>query len=312
MSATVKQIVQLICKEIPEHAAEDWDNVGLQVGNPTAQVDSIMVCLEVCDVVIDEAIKKHCNMIIAHHPLIFKPLKTLSEKEPKARLVSRLIKADIALYVMHTNYDHYEKGLSYLLAKAIKLEQIEPLIEVKPQKMYKYITYVPTAYYEVVAEAAFAAGAGHIGKYSECGFRLAGEGSFKPLDGANPAIGEVGKREHVSEMRFETLVLADCLNAVGEAVEKAHPYEEVAADIIELQQKHYPFALGKKGRLKKALTAEQFALHLKKSLSLGGLRLAGDLTKTISTVAVISGAGMDFLPGGYAALWLITCRCWPF
>ncbi len=295
MCATVSEIVNLISAEIPKYAAEDWDNVGLQVGNAMMKVDSILVCLEVCDLVIDEAIEKQCNMIIAHHPLIFRPLKTMAETDPKARLLSRLIKADIALYVMHTNYDHYDKGLSYLLADALGLTQIEPLIAVKPQKMYKFITYVPQPDFKPVADAAFSAGAGHIGDYAECGYRLTGEGFFKPLSGANPAIGQVGKREYVTETRFETLVLEDQLNAVIDAVKKAHPYEEVAFDIIEIQQRHYPFALGKRGRLKEALTAEQFAAHLKKSLSLGGLRLAGDLNKMISTVAVISGAGMDFI-----------------
>ncbi len=181
------------------------------------------------------------------------------------------------------------------MADALNLTQIEPLIAVKPQKMYKLITYLPTAHYKAVADAAFAVGAGHIGNYAECGFRMSGEGSFKPLSGANPVIGEVGKREYVAETRFETLVLEDKLNAVVEAVEKAHPYEEVASDIIEIKQKNYPFALGKKGRLEKAVTVEQFTEHLKKSLSLSGLRLAGDFNKTISTVAVISGAGMDYI-----------------
>ncbi len=295
MRATVSEIVQLITAEIPEYAAEDWDNVGLQAGNPEMSVNGVLVCLEVCDLVIDEAIEKRCNMIIAHHPLIFRPLKTMAETNQKARLLSRLIKTDMVLYVMHTNYDHYDKGLSYLLADALSLTQIEPLIAVKPQKMYKLINYVPTAHYKAVADAAFAAGAGHIGNYAECGFRQEGEGFFKPLSGANPTTGKINQREYVAETRFETLVLEDRLNEVVAAVKRVHPYEEVAYDIIELQQRHYPFALGKKGRLEKSLTVEQFAEHLKKSLSLGGLRLAGDFNKTISTVAVISGAGMDYI-----------------
>ncbi len=192
MRATVNQIVKAIASNIPEYAAEDWDNVGLQVGAPDAIVEKVLVCLEVSDAVIDEAIERHCNMIISHHPLIFRPLKTLSEVNPKGRLVSRLIKSDIALYVMHTNYDHYEFGLSDLLAKALCLQDIAPLIKVMPQ--------------------------------------------------------------------------------YGES-----------------------FALGKRGKLKAPLSAEAFAAHLKESLSLQSVRLAGDMAKTISTVAVISGAGMDFI-----------------
>ncbi len=192
MSATVNQIVAAIASNIPEYAAEDWDNVGLQVGAATAPVESVLVCLEVNDGVIDEAIERQCNMIISHHPLIFRPLKTLCEANLKGRLVSRLIKSDIALYVMHTNYDHYEFGLSDLLAKALSLQDVAPLIEVMPQ------------------------------------------------------------------------------------------YDE-------------PFALGKRGKLKAPLSAEAFAAHLKASLSLQSVRLAGDMTKTISTVAVVSGAGMDFI-----------------
>ncbi len=295
MRATVDQVVKAIASSIPEYSAEDWDNVGLQVGAPDAPVESVLVCLDVSDAVIDEAVERNCKMIISHHPLIFRPLKTLCEADPKGRLVSRLIKSDIALYVMHTNYDHYQYGLSDLLAKALSLQDIAPLIDVMPQKLYKYVVYVPTDAYQAVANAAFAAGAGQIGGYSECGYAVAGEGSFKPLKGSNPAIGSIGKREYVAEMRFETLVLETHLSAVRQAVYAAHPYEEVAADIIELQQKHYPFALGKRGRLRAPLSAEAFAAHLKESLSLQSVRLAGDTTKTISTVAVISGAGMDFI-----------------
>ncbi len=295
MSATVKQIADAISALIPPCAAEDWDNVGLQVGSPEAVVDKVLVCLEVNQAVVDQAIAERCQLIVAHHPLIFKPLKSLATDRPKARLVSNLIKADIALYAMHTNYDHYEFGMSHLLAEALQLSQIEPLVSVKPQKLYKYVVYIPQAHYQAVAEAAFQAGAGKLNNYAECSFSVQGEGTFKPLVGAEPTIGQLNCRQTVAEVRFETLLQAGDLKRVVSAVERAHPYEVVAYDLIELDQRHHPFALGKRGRLAAALTADQFASHLKRSLGLMTVRLAGNLDRRVETIAVIGGAGFDYI-----------------
>ncbi|MCK8058122.1 MULTISPECIES: Nif3-like dinuclear metal center hexameric protein [unclassified Fusibacter] len=295
MRVNSKKIIQKLEQQFPKSLADSWDNVGFQIGNEDSAVDVILTCLEVTDAVIDEAVEKCAGLIIAHHPLIFKAPKTLSEHDPKAHLMTRLIKENIGLYVMHTNFDHGTGGLSDLMASELKLSRTVHLKEVHSEKLVKIIVYIPTDHVDAVETAVFEAGAGHIGKYSNCGFKSSGLGSYQATEGANPFIGEIGKLAVTEEVKLETIVQAANLSHVIEAMIKAHPYEEVAYDLIPLMNKGMTESLGRVGYLDEPMSPTEFAQHVKNCYGLETLKMSVPRDKKIYKVAVISGAGMDFI-----------------
>lgn len=297
MRVNGKKLIQRLEALYPPHLAESWDNVGLQLGNENRVVERILICLEVNERVLDEAIAKNCDMIIAHHPLIFKGVKSLSEATPQGRLLSRLIRENLVVYCMHTNYDTAPGGLNDILAQRLGLERTMPLNTTQVEKLFKLAVYVPEVALDALSDALYASGAGRLGAYDSCGFTVAGIGSFRPLEGANPTIGAVGQFTTTPEVKLETVVAEGRMGAVLAALMRTHPYETPAYDLFELKTPATAYGLGRVGHLKAPLSTEDFVALLKEAFGISTLRLVNPpgASKKIAKVALVSGAGMDYV-----------------
>jgi dinuclear metal center YbgI/SA1388 family protein len=284
----------------PPGAAWEKDNVGLQVGSRGQKIKNIMLCLELNEAILKQAIQKNCNFIFTHHPLIFQPIKRLDfQNDSKAKLIQQLIQNNITVYSAHTNLDFTKDGVSFELAKALKLNNIKFLSN-EEANQYKIIVFVPENNLETVSKAVFSAGAGIIGEYKNCSFRTNGHGTFKGSEKANPTIGKKNNFEVVEEVRFEFIVNAWKLKSVISALMQSHPYEEPAYDIIPLKNKNVNYGFGAIGILEKALSRKVFLAHVKKSLKLDSFRYCEGNSKIIQTVAVCGGAGSDLVSAAVA------------
>ncbi|MED2972528.1 Nif3-like dinuclear metal center hexameric protein [Fictibacillus sp. B-59209] len=279
----------------PKHLAEEGDPIGLQVGNLNKPVKKVMIALDVLEEVVDEAIEKGAELIIAHHPMIYRPLKKIDLSMPQGRMIEKLIKNDIAVYAAHTNLDVAKGGVNDWLAEALHLEQTEVLKGTKEISLVKLAVYVPEEQADTVREAMAAAGAGHIGQYSHCTFNTSGEGTFKPLEGTNPFIGTKGKIERVNEIKIETVISEDLVKQVISSMKKAHPYEEVAYDLYELKNEGETLGIGKIGRLAEEMPFEDFIQHVKQTLDVSALRAVKGHSRPVRKVAVVGGDGNKFI-----------------
>lgn len=294
-----EMIHQAIFRELeawaPKTFAYDWDNVGLQVGSISDKTEAVLVTLDVNDAVVDEAIRLGANVIVSHHPMLFKPLKTIDFNTPKGKLVRKLIKHDITVYASHTNLDIAEGGVNDLLAEKIGIENVQPMVVTHEEPLYKLAVFTPVDHVNEVVDALSEAGAGHIGNYSHCTFQAPGTGTFKPLEGANPYIGTPHKIERVEELKIETIVPETLLKNVVEAMLKAHPYEEVAYDIYPLKNEGKKYGLGRIGTLKEVVNFHQLIEMTKKVLDVRHVRYVGDLDKQVKRVAVLGGSGEKYI-----------------
>ncbi|WP_145523462.1 Nif3-like dinuclear metal center hexameric protein [Virgibacillus sp. SK37] len=288
-------VFQLMEKWAPKHLAYDWDNVGLQVGSYHQNVNKIMVTLDVLETVVDEAIQKGVNLIIAHHPLLFKPIKQINFDSPQGRLIRKLIDHQITVYAAHTNLDAAIGGVNDMLCQSIGIQSTSNLIDTFTQRLLKIVVYVPKTHEEEIRNALSDSGAGHIGNYSHCTFQTKGEGIFKPLEGTNPYIGTTNQLELVDEVRIETILPEEKLNKVISSILKAHPYEEPAYDIYPLKNSGKRFGIGRVGLLPQKITLEKLCSQIKKSLNISGLRVTGDLQKEVKKVAVLGGSGEKYI-----------------
>lgn len=288
------QIIELFEQFSPKHYAMDGDPIGLHVGQLNKPVTKVMIALDVLEEVVDEAIEKGVELIIAHHPLIYRPLKKIDTMNASGRIIEKLIKHDIAVYAAHTNLDVAKGGVNDLLAEALQLQNTEVLVPTHEIPLQKLVVYVPKEDEQKVREALGKAGAGAIGNYSSCSFTAEGTGRFLPEGGSNPAIGSQGILETVSEIRIETIFPQTIEKKVLSAMIKAHPYEEVAYDIYKLENKGESLGLGKIGVLAEEMSLEQFADHVKKTLDVDKVRVVGDLNSTIKKVAVLGGDGNKY------------------
>lgn len=277
----------------PKFLAEEWDNTGLIVGNPDSEVRNVMLCLDITGKVVQEAVDRRVDMIISHHPLIFKSLRSIRQNDPKGRALMELIKNEINVYSAHTNLDFAVPGINEYLAEKLGLKDIRALKTYKSEKMYKLAVFVPEKETDVVREAMGRAGAGWIGNYSDCFFITGGTGTFKPLEGTNPYIGERGRLERVAENRIETIVPASRLEAVIKAMLEVHPYEEVAYDIYPLEVEGKAYGMGRLGFLPAPLDIEEFIAIVKDKLDIKNLRLIGNTGKKVEIVAVFCGSFDD-------------------
>lgn len=290
--ARLSDVVGMLHKLCPPTLAEDWDNVGLQVGDPGRIIDKILVCLDAEGLAVEEAKRLGAQLIIAHHPLIFRPLKRISPTDATGKIIFSAIQNDIAIASAHTNLDRAVDGLNDWLAATLNLSATVPLEAPATDQFAKIVVYVPEGYENEVMNALFAAGAGSIGEYDRCSFRVSGTGSFRGSATTDPFIGTPGVFEETKEYRLESIVPR---SAVGKAVErlvKAHPYEEVAYDVIPLANTTSGVGLGRVGRLPEPLPLEAFAAKVKEVLGSAALRMVGTSSQEISKVAVCGGSGM--------------------
>lgn len=295
MFAQGEHIIRLFERLVPPHLAVEDDRIGLQVGTIRKEVKKVMLALDITPEVAEEAVRNHVDLIIAHHAVIFRPLKTLRTDTRNGRLYEKLIKHDIAVYIAHTNWDVAPGGVNDVLANKLELKETRVLSPVYSQPLKKLVVFVPEQYHEKVLQALGEAGAGWIGNYSHCTFNLSGTGTFKPAEGTNPFIGKQGTLEKVNEVRIETVVTEDNEPQVIEAMLKAHPYEEVAYDIYPLELKGATFGLGRIGRLEKSVPLQAFAEQVKQAYGLPALRVVGNPKRTIRRVALMGGMGSKFL-----------------
>ena len=295
-TAYLADIVGLLNQLCPPRLAEDWDNIGLQVGDPAAAVSKILVCLDAEEIALQEAVRLGVQLIISHHPLIFNPLKRVTPTEMTGRIVFRAIKENIAIVSAHTNLDRAADGLNDWLAQRLGVIGVAPLEPPESGHYCKLVVYVPLSHEEEVRQAAFAAGAGQIGNYDRCSFNGRGIGTFRGQHDSQPFIGSPGKFETTEEVRFETILPVSLVDKVVSRVLKAHPYEEVAYDLIPLENKRWDIGLGRVGQLEQPVSLQQFAEQVKRELALPAVKMVGELQQTISRVAVCGGTGMSLYP----------------
>lgn len=278
----------------PPSLAEEWDNVGLQVGDPRAPLQKVLVCLDVSAEVLAAAKEAGNTAVLSHHPLIFRPLKSLTPKDETGELLLQAAQSGIAILSAHTNLDRAAGGLNDWLARRLGVEKAEPLMA-GGGKLLKLVVFVPEAHQQQVAEALFAGGAGSIGAYDRCSFRSDGTGTFRPGPESSPFIGAPGVDESVQEVRLETVVPQDRLSKVLNKMQKAHPYEEVAFDLVPLANQRSDVGLGRLGRLQQKTTLSGFAATVKKALGASSLRLVGDPEHKVAKVALCGGSGASLI-----------------
>jgi dinuclear metal center YbgI/SA1388 family protein len=291
------EVIQVFEQFSPKHLAVEGDRerIGLQIGTLNKPVKKIMVVLDVLENVVDEAISNEVDLIIAHHPPIFRPLKKVQTDTPSGRIIEKCILHNIAIYAAHTNLDVAAGGVNDLLAEALGLTNIELLAPTYEEKLKKLAVYVPRESADEVRNALGSAGAGFIGNYSHCTYNTPGTGTFLPHQGTNPHIGEVGKLEVVDEIKIETVFPSGLQKKVITAMLNAHPYEEVAFDIYPLENEGNVLGLGRVGYLQQEMTLEQFALYVKDKLEVDGLRVVGSLSDKVKKVAVLGGDGNKYV-----------------
>jgi dinuclear metal center YbgI/SA1388 family protein len=294
LKAKVSDILGIINKIAPPSLAENWDNVGLQVGDPAREVERIMVALDPGSQAIDAALETSCQLLLTHHPLIFKPLKKISTTDETGKLIHRAISGGLSIISAHTNYDSASSGVNDLLVEALGLTSCRPLKVVMREELVKLVVYVPETHLDQFMKALLPF-SGLSEKYADCSFRVSGQGTFRPLAGADPFIGKVGTLENVAESRFEILVKKPELQQAIKALRKAHPYEEPAFDIIQLLNEGGCAGLGRVGTVEKPVSLKDFANLVKERLALSSLRVVGDPERRISKVALCGGSGSSLL-----------------
>jgi dinuclear metal center YbgI/SA1388 family protein len=291
----IGDIIQYLESLAPLSSQESYDNSGLIVGNRKTTVTKTLISLDCTEEIVEEAKAKGCNLIIAHHPIVFKGLKQLNGKNYVERTVIAAIKNDIAIYAIHTNLDNYKLGVNKKIADLLGIENPKILAPVS-QKLFKLVVFCPESHANAVEDALFEAGAGEIGNYSECSFSTFGAGSFKANEGANPHVGEKGKRHYEGEAKIEVISSIHLMGKVVNAMKAAHPYEEVAYDCIPLLNKNQDEGAGMIGQLSKPVEEKTFLTKLKKTFGCEVIRHTSLREKPIKTVAWCGGSGSFLLP----------------
>lgn len=297
----VREILGQLEQLAPPALAESWDNVGLLIGDVAQPVDKILVALDATSAVLDQASREDAQLIITHHPLIFSGIKRLNEDGGTSGLVRRLIREGRSLIAMHTNLDSAPDGLNTYVAKLLGVQNLRPLLPSEMRSLLKLVVYVPETHVDAVRSAICAAGAGHIGHYSECTFGAPGIGTFRPEEGTHPFIGITGTLERVQEIRLETVVPKKLLTAVLTAMLASHPYEEVAYDVFTLENPWPGAGLGRMGCLPTPMTANAFIARVSEVLHTNRIFVIGDTARRVKTIALCTGSGGDFAEQAFHA-----------
>jgi dinuclear metal center YbgI/SA1388 family protein len=297
---TVRDVTAALEDWAPAGSRLDFDRVGLQVGDPAGAVGSVLVALDLTPAVIEEAEAAGAGLIVTHHPLLFRPLERLVPDSLVPAMAYRLARAGIAYYAIHTNLDVAPAGVSFALAERLGLLDVR-FLQRQRGRLVKLVTFVPESHLARVRQALAAAGAGHIGDYTECAFASGGTGYYRPGDEADPFSGEPGRLEHAAEMRLETEVPRWRLGPVLRALQEAHPYEEVAYDVFAMEQEHTRSGLGAVGDLEEAVPLERFLATVSERLAADALRYAGDPERPVRRIAVCGGSGSSLIGDAIAA-----------
>ncbi len=293
---TVRDVAAALESWAPPSLQESYDNSGLLVGTMSDPVASVLVSLDCTEAVVQEAIELGATMIVSHHPIVFKGLKRFNGSTYVERTVMAAIAHGIALYAIHTNLDNVADGVNSKLAQLVGcMPNSLKILRPKPDALMQVVVYVPNADAQAVSEAMFAAGAGEIGAYDQCGWVVPGKGTFRPLDGADPHIGIIGERESVAESKLEMVVEPWRLAAVLSAMKNTHPYEEVAHGVWPLQQVHAQVGSGMLGELPAPMEEEAFLDAVKSALGCNAIRHTKLLGNDIRKVAVCGGSGSFLL-----------------
>lgn len=295
MSVKCQVIIDAMERLAPKYLAESWDNVGLLLGSPAQKITKLLITLDVTKAVATQAVQDGIDMIITHHPILFKAVNNIRTDLPQGQILVSLLKANIAVYAAHTNLDIATGGVNDILASKLNLQDPEPLVVSYTEKLCKLVVFVPNNHMEVVRRAISEAGAGHVGNYSHCTFSSNGTGSFLPLDGTQPFIGSNGVVEYVEETRLETIVPEKISRRVLKAMLKVHPYEEVAYDLYQLINSGHSLGLGRVGKLIAPMPLAEFIAQVKMALGIEYVNVAGPQDKIVKKVAVCGGSGASFI-----------------
>ncbi len=293
--AEVAEVAAWLERFAPSRMAEDWDNVGLLWGDPSAIVGKVMTCLTVTGPVAAEAVAEGVGLIVSHHPVLFRSTKSVRADRPEGAILWSLARAGVAVCSPHTAFDNTVGGINDGLARRLGLVEVGPLRPGKLPETFKIVVFTPASARDAVIDAAFARGAGQIGAYQQCSFSGPGQGTFWGGERTSPVVGQSGRRERVRERRVELVCPGDCLGPVLGAIRAAHPYEESALDVYPLRAEASGPGVGRLGRLPEPILLEPFARRVVEVLKTATGQVAGDPDRVVSRVAIGCGAGDDFL-----------------
>ncbi len=290
----LSKITSILEEFAPLGLQESYDNAGLIIGSYSADISAALICIDITEEIVEEAISKNCNLIISHHPLIFNGLKKINGKNYVERCLISAIKNDIAIYACHTNIDSITNGVSFKMAEKLNLDNCKILSPSKGN-LNKIICYVPTKYQDTVRQAMFDAGAGSIGEYTNCSFNTCGQGTFKAGENSNPYIGEKNKQHFEEEVRIETIVHSHLVERVTSAMISKHPYEEVAYDIYPISNINRQMGFGVIGELEHKIDSIDFLQNIKKVFNCQNLKHTRIVKEQIKKVALCGGSGSFLL-----------------
>lgn len=292
----LKEIIKALEQLAPTYLAESWDNVGLMVGSPSQEVQKVLCALDLNEAVVDEAIQQKVQCIVTHHPFLFKAIKHINLDQTQGRMIAKLIQNGIAVYSMHTNYDVAWGGLNDELAQGLGLEDVQLLEKTYEEPLYKCIIYVPETHYKELREAVVQHMETTIGNYLGCTYTSAvGEGTFIPLEGSQPFIGQRGVLEKVKECQLSFMGTQAEIQHIMEVVKSVHPYEEIAVDQFKLENVKKSYGVGRYGRLKEAVSLEAWLDQVKTYFKVSKVKVTDLAPKKIQTVAICSGSGSDYI-----------------
>jgi dinuclear metal center YbgI/SA1388 family protein len=292
---TIKELSQYLEEVAPLAYQEDYDNSGLIVGHPTTKIHRALISLDCTEAVLEEAIANKCDIIISHHPIVFKGLKRFNGNHYVERIIIKAIENKIAIYAIHTNLDHVLVGVNRKICEKIGLKNCK-ILAPKTGILKKLVFFTPLEFADNIKAKLYEAGAGNIGNYSECSFNISGIGTFKANDQAKPFIGKANTLHQENELRIEMIYPTPVEKKILSALWAAHPYEEVAYEISTINNEHQNVGAGMIGELESELSGEDFLQHLKEKMSVSVIRHTQILAKKVKKIAVCGGSGSFLLP----------------
>ncbi len=290
----IKEVISYLETIAPPIYQESYDNAGLIIGHPDTELKGVLFCLDSTEAVVDEAIQKGCNLIIAHHPIVFSGLKRFNWQNYIERTVMKAIKYDVCIYAAHTNLDNVRHGVNAKISEMLGLVNTQ-ILAPKKQLLQKLYTFVPTAHSDLVRNALFSAGAGQVGNYDEASFNIVGAGTFRPGADATPFVGAAGKRHYDAEVKIEVVFPKHLQSKVVSMLLKNHPYEEPAYDIITIENANPEIGSGMVGELEEPMKEKVFLKFVKETMNTPVIRHTALLNRKIKKVAVCGGSGSQFL-----------------